>query len=328
MYSKVAAVVVNHNSGKLLEECLAALANQSFRPKKIIVVDNASTDGSADNIEIRYANTKLIRLNRNVGFAEGNNIAVAETVDCDWLALVNPDAFVESSWLQSLLDRVASYPEYAFFGSRMLSGQDRARFDGVGDVYHVSGAHWRRGHGIVEKGRYLESKEIFASCAAAALYRREAFVEVGGFDASFFCYAEDVDLGFRLRLRGYKCLYVSDAVVYHVGSAITGRRSDFTVYHGHRNLVWTYFKNMPGPLFWLYLPQHLLLNLVSIVWFALRGQARVILRAKRDAILGLPRVLRERRRVQKSRRVGAWEIRRVMAKGWLTPYLRYLRGQV
>jgi GT2 family glycosyltransferase len=116
---------------------------------------------------------------------------------------------------------------------------------------------------------------------------------------------------------------VPDAVVRHVGSATTGgQHSDFSVYHGHRNLVWTYFKNMPWPLFWLYLPQHLLLNLVSIVYFSLRGQGRVILKAKWDAIKGLPRILRERRRVQKNRRISSWELRRVMTKGLLTPYLR------
>lgn len=131
-----------------------------------------------------------------------------------------------------------------------------------------------------------------------------------------------MDLGFRLRLAGYRCLYVPDAVVHHVGSAITGRRSDFTVYHGHRNLVWVFVKNMPGPLFWLYLPQHLLFNLVSILWYTLRGQGRVILRAKWDAIRGLPRVWRQRKAIQAKRKVGAWELRRLMARGWLTPYLR------
>jgi hypothetical protein len=97
--------------------------------------------------------------------------------------------------------------------------------------------------------------------------------------------------------------------------------SDFTTYHGQRNLVWTYFKDMPSPLFWLYLPQHILLNVAMLVWYSLRGQARVIWKAKRDAVKGLPRILKERRRIQKTRRVNAWELRRVMAKGLLTPYL-------
>ncbi len=141
------------------------------------------------------------------------------------------------------------------------------------------------------------------------------------FDERFFCYAEDVDLGFRLRLVGYRC---SMCLIqsFAIGSATTGLGSDFTVYHGHRNLVWVFFKNMPWPLFLLYFPQHLLLNLVSIIWFAFRGQGRTILKAKWDAIKGLPRIWRARKRVQSTRRVGAWELRRTMAKGLLTPYLR------
>ena len=134
-------------------------------------------------------------------------------------------------------------------------------------------------------------REVFSPCAAAALYRRDALDDVGGFDERYFCYVEDVDLGFRLRLRGHGCLYVPDAVVHHVGSGTTGRGSDFTTYHGHRNLVWTFFKDMPGPLLALYLLPHLVLNLATIAWFATHGRARLILRTKWDALRGLPAVL-------------------------------------
>lgn len=134
-------------------------------------------------------------------------------------------------------------------------------------------------------------REVFSPCAAAALYRRSALRAVGGFDEDYFCYVEDVDLGFRLRLAGHKALYVPDAVVHHVGSGTTGgQHSDFAVYHGHRNLVWTFVKNMPGMLFWLLLLLHVMINLATILWFAVKGRGGVILRAKRDALLGLPRM--------------------------------------
>jgi len=96
--------------------------------------------------------------------------------------------------------------------------------------------------------------ETFSPCAAAALYRASALREAGPFDADYFCYSEDVDLGFRLRLLGYTCWYAPDSVAHHVGSAITGGRSDFTMYHGVRNGIWTYVKDMPGVLAWLCLP--------------------------------------------------------------------------
>jgi len=104
--------------------------------------------------------------------------------------------------------------------------------------------------------------------------------------------------------------------VHHKGSASTGKRRDFSIYHGHRNLVWAYVKNMPGPLFWLYLPLHVALNAASIVWYSLKGRWRVILRAKWDAIKGLPRMWKKRRVIQARRSVSGWEIRKTMEKGW------------
>jgi GT2 family glycosyltransferase len=319
---KVAIVVINWNSGALLDQCLSALMQQSVVPDRIIVVDNGSTDGSGTEIMNRYPNAELIRLNQNAGFARANNIGIAEVGDCDWIGLVNPDAFVKPNWLEKLLESAKFSSGYTVYASRMMSSAKRSILDGAGDVYHTSGAAWRRGHDRKCEAGDLEKVEVFGACAAAALYRRDVIVDIGGFDERYFCYFEDVDLAFRLRLAGYRCLYVPDAVVYHVGSATTGERSDFTTYHGQRNLVWTYFKDMPPPLFWLYLPQHILLNLAMLVWYSLRGQARVIWKAKWDAIRGLPKILKERRRVQKTRRISAWQLRQVMAKGLLTAYLR------
>jgi GT2 family glycosyltransferase len=131
--------------------------------------------------------------------------------------------------------------------------------------------------------------------------------ELGGFDEDYFCYVEDVDIGFRLRLAGYRCLYVPQSVAHHVGSGTTGgQNSDFSMYYGHRNLVWTFVKNMPGILFWLLLPLHLSLNLVSIIW--LRGRGGVIWRAKRDALLGLPKMWHKRQHIQKTRSASIGEI--------------------
>lgn len=289
------------------------------------MVDNHSGDGSADNIETRHPAVQVIRLAENAGFAAANNTGIAAAQDCEWIACLNPDAFPDLDWLSKMVHATEMYPEFSFFGCKLLQAQNPDKLDGTGDIYHVSGSAWRRDHRkSVAEGQH-EGDEIFSPCAAAALYRRDAVMDVGGFDESFFCYFEDVDLAFRLRLRGHCCRYVPKAVVHHMGSAITGWQSDFTVYHGHRNLVWTYFKNMPWPLLWLYLPQHLLLNLVTIVWFALRGQGRVILRAKRDALMGLLRVLRQRRPIQRCRTVSSWEIRRAMSRGLLAVLWRRCR---
>ena len=313
--TRVAVVVVNLNGAAVLDRCLAALRRQMVRPAQVIVVDNASTDGSADGLESRHPGVEVVRLAGNVGFAAANNLAVARAADCDWVALLNPDAFPEPAWLERLLAAAETHPEFSFFGSRLLRADDPETLDGTGDVLHVGGMAWRRDHGASAAGTRVAAEEIFSPCAAAALYRRDAWKEAGGLDERYFCYFEDTDLSFRLRLAGHRCLYVPDAVVHHVGSAIAGAESDFTVYHSYRNLIWTYIKNMPWPLFWLYLPQHLLVNALLLGAFALRGRAGVILRAQAAALRELPRVLAARQAIQASRTVPVHTVHAAMARG-------------
>jgi GT2 family glycosyltransferase len=312
---RVAVVIVNANAGPLLGEALDYLARQSLNPARVIVVDNASIDGSVDGLEQRHPAVEVIRLDENVGFGAANNIGVRAASDCEWVALLNPDAFPEPRWLEALLDAARAEPDYSFFASRLLLADDPWKLDGTGDVYHVSGLAFRRDHGRTVEDVARPRAEVFAPCAAAAMYRRSAFVEAGGFDERYFAYLEDLDLAFRLRLAGHRCLYVPESTVLHVGSSITGRTSDFTVFHAQRNMVWTYAKNMPAPLVWLYLPEHVLVNLVALAAYSLRGQGRVVLRAKREAMRALPRMLAERRGLQAERRADAWQLRQLMGKG-------------
>lgn len=309
----VSIIIVNWNSREHLANCLNHLAQQSVRPERILVVDNASSDRSATDIEAQD-NLSVMAMDINLGFAEGNNHALA-LCTTEFVALLNPDAFPEPDWLEKLVAMATTYPDVAAFGSCQLCANAPELLDGIGDVYHISGLIWRGGHGRQASTVSLTPREIFSPCAAAALYRRDALLEAGGFDKDYFCYVEDVDLGFRLRLAGYKAMYVPDAVVNHVGSVTTGgQHSDFAVYHGHRNLVWTYVKDMPGVLFWLLLPLHVLLNLVTIGWFSLKGQGGVILRAKWDAVKALPKMWRKRQAIQAGRVAGISEIWQVLDK--------------
>jgi GT2 family glycosyltransferase len=313
---RVGVVIVNYNAAGFLGRALDALGRQTRPPDRLIVVDNASTDGSAEGLERALPAVEVVRLDENVGFAAANNVGVRAASDCDWVALLNPDAFPEPDWLERLVDATRAEPGYSFFASRLLLAEDPDKVDGTGDVYHVSGLAFRRDHGRPVAHAVRPQEEVFAPCAAAALYRREAFLAVGGFDERYFAYLEDLDLAFRLRLAGHRCLYVPSSTALHHGSAIAGRTSDFTIYHSQRNLVWTYLKNMPSPLVWVYLPQHLLVNVVALVAYSLLGQPRAIVRAKQDALRGLPRVLAERRRLQRKRAVSARELRRLMGKGF------------
>lgn len=312
---RVSVIIVNWNSGKLLDCCLQHLNAQRYPIRQIIVIDNASTDSSIAGIQDHFPDVEIFCVKKNTGFAAANNLAVQQALDCEWIALLNPDAMPEADWLERLMVAVRVFPEVSFFGGRLLQAKYPDRLDGAGDAYHISGRVWRRGHGLMTDNHYMHVEEIFSPCAAAALYRRDAFESVGGFDEDFFCYFEDIDLGFRLRLAGHHCLLIPDAVAYHVGSATTGgQHGNFAVYHGHRNLVWTYVKNMPGVLFWLMLPLHIALNLVTIAWFSLQGKGSVILRAKWDALCGIPRMWEKRRDIQSHRVASVGEIWKALDK--------------
>jgi len=318
----ITLLIINWNSGDWLKKCLKGVARQTVRPDRVLLVDNGGTDHSLEGIEEILSGIEIIHNSENLGFAKANNIAL-KLADSYWTVLLNPDAVPEPDWLGKLIKASGEYPDFDSFACKMLDAANPERLDGTGDAYHTSGHAWRHGYGLDSNLDNELAMECFSPCAAAAMYRTDILKQVGGFDERFFCYFEDVDLGFRLRLMGYRCLYVPQAIVAHAGSATTAKRSDFSVYHGHRNMVWTYFKNMPSLLFWLYLPQHILLNIVSIFVLALRGQGRVAFQAKYDAIKGLGSVLKERKIIQKRRQVGSMYLRRNIAKGLRSLLKRY-----
>lgn len=322
----VSIILLVWNNQEYLPACLNALQTQSFQDLEAIIVDNgsASTDYLKDVIT-KYRSLHIIveQQKTNVGFAAGNNIG-AHLSRGKWLTLLNADAFPEPDWLEKLLRAAEENPEYSFFSSRQLQVNSPDLLDGAGDSYHISGLAWRRYYNkpVQEYGKHRQ--EVFSACPAAAMYLREDFLKVGGFDEDYFSYFEDVDLGFRLRLAGKKCLYVPEAVVHHVGSASTGKRSDFSVYYGYRNMIWTFFKDMPSPLIWFFLPVHIATLVFFVGYLSMRGQGKVILRAIRDAMQGLPGVLEKRKAIQKNRKIKPSELLKVMSTGLLEPYREFV----
>lgn len=243
---EITVVVVNYNGGDYIRRCLASLARQSYRNFETIVVDNASSDGSTDRIDEMPERTTILREAVNHGFAGGNNLA-ARLGQGRWLALLNPDAEAAPDWLESLMRAVHERPTHRIVASLQIALHDGTVLDGAGDCYLAFGYAWRGGFGH-NVAKTPPAGECFAPCGAAALYPRDLFIESGGFDERYFCYHEDVDLGFRLRLFGERCQFDPRCRIRHAGSGITGRASDFAVFHGARNGLWTYVKNMPGPL--------------------------------------------------------------------------------
>ena len=226
--------------------------------------------------------------------------------------MLNNDPFPAPDWLERLLHAAKTRPEFSFFGSHQylfeppkhLKGQGEI-LDGTGDMLARNGLAWRRDHMVPADLPVRTSDGVFCACAAAALY------DTGAFEESYLCYFEDVDLSFKLRLAGHRCLHVADAIVHHVGSGSAGMTSEFEIYHGYRNLIWSFCKNMPTNLLFRNLPAFLLLLLRILITDGMHGRRTTLLRAYRDGIRGLPIVLLERRpAVQRLRRVPSTEIAR------------------
>ena len=317
----VSLVIVSWNSAEHLPRCLDSLVSQTFQDFEVIIVDNGSSDQGIAGLEQQYTTLDLHveRLLSNRGFAVANNVG-ARLAHGRWLGLLNADAYPKPDWLERLLDAANRHPEFSFFSSRQLQYTQPDILDGSGDEYHISGLAWRRFYNYPAQDYGLQEEEVFSACAAAAIYNRDDFLRVGGFDESYFAYFEDIDLSFRLRLAGGRCLYVPQAEVCHVGSASSGKTSDFVMYHGHRNLVWTFFKDMPGILFWWYLPLHLGMNFFFAISFLIKGKGPAVLRAKLDAFYCLPAILRKRKQIQLTRKVSARALWKVMNSELFAPY--------
>ena len=308
----VRVVIVNYNGGAYLRRCVDALRAQRFLDFEAVIADNGSTDGSLDSLEPLDARFKILRLGANLGFAAANNRA-AEGAAATWLATLNPDAFPDENWLAALIEATRRHPDVAMFGSTQIDANRPDRFDGSGDAYFAAGFPWRGNHGHPLSFLPPEG-ETFSPCAAAALYRTRDFVAAGGFDERFFCYCEDVDLAFRIRLSGGRCIQVRDAVVQHAGSGLSGARSAFTLYHSARNRIWTMVKNVPGPLLMVMVPAHVLVTFFISFTALWRGGLGAIWHGIWDGLLGLPTMIEERRRIQGTRQVLVREIARAL--GW------------
>lgn len=303
-----AIVVVTHNSARWLARMTAALAAQTETRWALTVFDNASRAEERPKLAALPPNATLIQNEVNLGFAEANNRAAAETT-ATYLVFLNPDAFPEPGWLAHLLATAERFPRAGAIGSTQIRADAPDMFDGTGDVMHASGLAYRSNHG---KRRTTPPPlgETFSACAAAMLARREAFDAVGGFDARYFSYLEDVDLCFRLRLAGWSVLQSPDAVVAHVGGG-SGASTAFAEFYGARNRLWTFVKCMPPALFWPLLPVHLAANALAAT-FALRRGVHAW-RGWLAGVGGLAPIWRTRRTLQSGRRARTGDIARMLA---------------
>ncbi len=308
---EISVVVVNWNGRQFLEECLQSLRRQTFRDFEVIFVDNGSADGSVSYVQNRFPEVTVVPLSENRGFT-GGNIAGYQQSKGKLIALLNNDTEVHAGWLDEIYQAAMQYPEAGSFASRMMYFDDRKRIENCGFDLGTAGVTVDLGRGELEATRWESSNAVFGACGGAVVYRRSMLDDVGFLDPDFFMVYEDVDLSFRAQLRGYPCIYVPAAVVYHRYRATLGRASVGQVFYSQRNIEFVYFKNMPLVLMLLSLPQRLLYEVGSAIYFARTGRGAAFARAKFDALRHLPSLLKKRKQIQQRRILANHQLRSLL----------------
>ena len=304
---KVTVVIPNWNGRHWLEGCLNALNVQDYHDYEIVIVDDASTDNSIEYVEKEFPRIKIIRQLQRSGFAKSANAGI-RAASGDYVLLLNNDTVPRVSFIRNLvhcMDRMP--PGVESLASCMLCMDDPTLIDDTGDFLTWYGLALKRGHGMPVK-EFSKNCEVFSACAGAALYRRSFLVEMGGFDEKFGNYLEDVDLGFRMRLSGYRCWFVADAEVLHKGHGSNISRSDY-VRSITRNRLLLIGKNIPLSL------------IVRHVHHLLAGQVALLIQYKKplDSIIGfisffplVPHIMRERRRTRSKITLSTKEIEQLL----------------
>ena len=262
---EVSIVIPNYNGKHFLEDCLNSVFAQDIENMEVIVVDNGSTDGSQEYLST-YPGVRTIALDKNYGFCGAVNAGI-RAAEGEYVILLNNDTEVDKKFTKELLNAIKEDEKIFSCSSKMIQFHDRTRMDDAGDYYCALGWAFGRGkNGRIE--HYDEPVEIFAACAGAAIYRKKMFESLGYFDENHFAYLEDIDVGYRARIHGYKNVYAPRAVVYHVGSGFSGSAHNaFKVKLSSRNNVYLAYKNMPFLQMILNLPFLMLGHAVKWVFF-------------------------------------------------------------
>lgn len=306
--------VATYNGRHLLETVLPSLAAQSFRDFEVVVVDDASSDDTLTWLAEQWPEVQVIALEQNGGVTAALNVCASAGAG-ELVGLFNNDLELHHDCLAELVAALSEYPEAGSAGAKLLDFHQRDLIDGAGDVFTWGAVAGRRGHGERDRGQYDEPCAIFGACAGAALYRRTAFEQVGGFDEDFFAIYEDVDWDLRAQLAGFACRYVPSAIVYHMGSATIGpSTNDFGRYQIWRNSLWIVIKDLPLAALLRHGPRLLLGQAVHLALAVRERQLKVLARAWRDALRGMPGALRKRREVQARRRISARALDQVIGQ--------------
>jgi len=319
-------VVVTWNAADLLVRCLSALEEQTLGRAlyKLVVVDNASVDGTIEMLQTHFPAATVLRQDTNTGFAGGCSAGL-QNVDTPWVVLVNNDAVVEPNFLESLLAETHSLGAEkvgAWTARVLLAAPDpkgRTLVNSTGIVVHRNGNGADRGWMAPEEG-HVPSRDVFGFCGAAALLRMAAVQEAGGFDPEYFLYYEDTDLSWRLRLAGWQIRYCHNAVAHHEHAASSDVRSEAFRFYNERNRLITLAKNAPLGLVATIVLQHPVKSVIRLAGGASQRRiARVRMHAYAEFLRRLPRVSRQRRSMPAPMRSRRREVASLLVSGRAGP---------
>lgn len=296
-------IIPNWNGRADLPACLDSLRAQS-RPAHVIVVDNGSTDGSAELVEQQYPEIELIRHTDNKGYAGGVNPGFRRAIamGAAYAAPFNNDAVADPRWLEHLVAHLEAHPATGIAACKLLNA-DGSQLDSTGDYYTVWGLPYPRGRGETDTSKYDDQTAIFGASGGASLYRVSMLERVGLFDENFFAYYEDVDLSFRAQLAGWRVAYVPQAVAYHQIGATSNKIRGFTTYQTLKNLPILLLKNVPRRYLWRVSWRFFIAQALFFGRAVSRGHGWAALRGKTRCVLLLPATLRKRRHIQATKTV-------------------------
>ena len=308
----VSVIIPNWNGAQHLPDCLDSLRRQSYPRFEVILVDNGSHDRSLALLARQYPQVRVIPLGENWGFARACNMGM-RAARGELVVLLNNDTEADPGWLEAVVGAFARHSETGCVASKMRLFGQRDTLHTAGDYYRLDGVPGNRGVWQRDEGQFDQELPVFSACGGSAAYRRSMLDDVGLLDETFFYSCEDVDLGWRAQLAGWSCIYAPEAVVYHKVSA-TGAGSTSSYYDG-RNFIYLIVKDYP----WSLLRRHWR-EVLRAQWqitraalHAWRGSAaRARLRGQLAGLLGIPRMLRARSVVQRTRRASDAELLRVL----------------
>ena len=270
MMPEVSVIIPNYNGIQYLKRVLESLRLQTFTDFETILVDNGSTDGSAEFVEKEFPEVRLIALPENTGFACGVNVGI-RSCSSKYVILLNNDTEADPGFVKEMVEGIRRHPGAFSCQARMIQFSDRTKLDGAGDCYSILGWAYARGKDS-PAGAFLQEEQVFSACAGAAVYRRKLLKKTGVFDEEHFAYLEDLDIGYRARILGYENWYLPKAVVCHVGSGTSGSRyNQFKIRYSSRNNIYMIYKNMPLPQIILNLPFLAAGFAVKLLYFTAKG---------------------------------------------------------